>query len=70
MTSRNQHPSTIYRPVAAGDYYVPFNLHLDQMKRLLLINLEHDPDAVYLGFEPQVFDDPVNGHGVIVIAWR
>jgi hypothetical protein len=70
MTSHNQHPSTIYRPAAAGDFYVPFNLHLDQMKRLLLINIQRDPDTVYLGFEPQVFDDPVNGHGLIVIAWR
>jgi hypothetical protein len=35
-----------------------------------LINFQRDPDSVYLGFEPQVFDDPINGHGLIVIAWR
>jgi hypothetical protein len=68
MTS--QHPPKIYQPSASGNFYAPFTLRIDFMQRLLLINLQRDPDAVYLGFEPQVFDDHVNGHGLIVIAWR
>lgn len=51
-------------------FYTPFNLKYDQMERLLLINFEGDPDTTYIGFEPQVFDDPVKGHGLLVIGWR
>lgn len=36
----------------------------------MLINFEKDPDSIYIGFEPQYFDDEVNGKGLIVIAWR
>lgn len=36
----------------------------------MLVNIENDPDTVYMGFEPQVFDDPVNGRGMLVIGWR
>lgn len=55
--------------VSAMKYYCPFTLTLDPMERLLLINLTADPDEVYVGFEPQAFDDPVNGRGLIVIAY-
>ena len=48
----------------------PFHLQIDPMRRLLLINLERDPDAIYKGFEPQAFDDEVHGRGIIVIGWR
>jgi len=40
------------------------------MKRLLLINFDQDPDDIYIGFEPQVFNDSVHGKGMLVIAWR
>lgn len=40
------------------------------MERLLLVNFEQDPDSIYMGFEPQVFEDDINGKGHIVIAWR
>lgn len=40
------------------------------MERLLLVNIEQDPDSVYKGFEPQVFDDAVHGKGCLVIGWR
>lgn len=40
------------------------------MERLLLINFEQDSDEIYVGFEPQVFDDPVHGRGMLVIGWR
>lgn len=65
-----QHSPTIYQPSTSGSFYSPFNLRIDFMRRLLLINIQRDPDSVYLGFEPQVFDDPINGRGLIVIAWR
>lgn len=48
----------------------PFHIDIDPMEGLLLINIENDPDSVYIGFEPQVFDDPINGNGMLVIAWR
>jgi len=49
---------------------IPFEIHIDPMERLLLINIGNDPDTVYVGFEPQVFDDNTNGKGNIVIGWR
>jgi hypothetical protein len=49
---------------------LPFVIQIDPMDRLLLVNFEKDPDSVYVGFEPQVFDDAVNGRGHLVIGWR
>lgn len=40
------------------------------MERLLLINFEKDSDSLYVGFEPQVFDDALNGSGHLVVGWR
>lgn len=48
----------------------PFLIEIDPMERLLLVNFESDPDTLYIGFEPQVFDDAVNGKGHLVIGWR
>ncbi|MCC5894755.1 MAG: hypothetical protein JJU16_04775 [Alkalibacterium sp.] len=48
----------------------PFHFIVDPMERLLLINFQKDPDEHYMGFEPQVFDDAVNGIGHLVIGWR
>ena len=48
----------------------PFTIDIDPMERLLLINIEKDPDSLYVGFEPQVFNDTVNGEGHLVIGWR
>jgi hypothetical protein len=48
----------------------PFLIDIDPMERLLLVNFEKDSDSVYVGFEPQVFDDDVNGTGHLVIGWR
>jgi len=48
----------------------PFTIHIDPMERLLLVNFEKDPDAIYIGFEPQVFDDDTNGKGHLIIGWR
>ncbi|MBP3192876.1 hypothetical protein [Natronogracilivirga saccharolytica] len=54
----------------AGFICTPFELVINPMERLLLINIENDPDSLYIGFEPQVFDDEINGSGILVIAWR
>lgn len=48
----------------------PFMIDIDPMERLLLINIEKDPDSLYVGFEPQAFDDDINGTGILVIGWR
>lgn len=48
----------------------PFFIDLEPMERLLLINFEKDPDTLYVGFEPQVFDDALNGSGHLVVGWR
>ncbi len=48
----------------------PFLIEIDPMERLLLVNFESDPDTLYIGFEPQVFDDDINGRGHLVIGWR
>ena len=48
----------------------PFSMEIDPMERILLVNFEKDPDSVYVGFEPQVFNDQINGMGHLVIGWR
>jgi len=50
--------------------HIPFRIDIDPMEKLLLINFEKDPDPLYVGFEPQVFDDDIHGKGHSVIAWR
>ena len=48
----------------------PFSIDIDPMERLMLVNFEKDPDTLYVGFEPQVFNDEINGTGHLVIGWR
>jgi hypothetical protein len=60
----------IYGREPSGDLYSPFNLRADLMKRLILVNFERDPDRIYSVFESQLFDDPVNGTGMLVIGVR
>lgn len=48
----------------------PFRIDIDPMERLMLVNFEKDPDTLYVGFEPQVFEDEINGTGHLVIGWR
>jgi len=48
----------------------PFIIDVEPMDRLLLVNFEKDPDSVYIGFEPQVFNDSLHGKGHLIIAWR
>ncbi len=48
----------------------PLSIEIDPMEKLLLVNFEKDPDSIYVGFEPQVFDDTINGNGHLIIGWR
>ncbi len=50
--------------------YNPFQISIDPMERLLLVNFEKNPDTIYVGIESQAFDDDVNGKGHLVIGWR
>ena len=56
--------------VTVQTFVNPFRIDIDPMERLLLVNFERDPDTTYVGFEPQVFDDPVNGRGHLILGWR
>jgi len=55
---------------SAEDIVFPISIEIDPMERLLLVNFEKDPDSIYLGFEPQVFNDNINGKGHLIIGWR
>jgi hypothetical protein len=69
-TVMKKHPADIYLQGSNNQVFSPFKLVIDPMDRLLLVNFEKDPDTVYMGFEPQVFDDDINGKGMLVIGWR
>lgn len=64
------HSPDSYTAGPATAVYSPFDIQVDPMERLLLINFEGDPDSLYVGLEPQVFNDSINGKGMLVIAWR
>lgn len=51
-------------------FHLPFHIEIDPMERLLLINIEKDPDSIYIGFEPQYYQDAKTGTGHLIIAWR
>ena len=70
-------PESIYEEVAsraggnsAMPVVSPFHLHTDPMAGLLLVNFDRDPDRIYVGLEPQAFDDAVHGRGILVLGWR
>lgn len=48
--------------------FIPIRLGIDPMERLLVASFKGDPE--FEGFEPQVFDDPVNGKGMRVLRYR
>lgn len=47
---------------------LPICLGIDPMERLLVASFKGDPE--FEGFEPQVFDDPINGRGMRVLRYR
>lgn len=63
------HPAEIYEHKNEGRFYSPFSLQSDPMERLILVNFQGDPDEHFIAFEPQVFDDPFTGSGMIVLAY-
>lgn len=50
--------------------YSPFNLSIASMEKLLLINIEKDPDKIYSGFEPQTFILEDNTEAIRILAYR
>ena len=47
---------------------LPIRLGIDPMERLLVASFKGDPE--YEAFEPQVFDDHINGKGMRVLRYR
>lgn len=69
-SSVNENGGILSEAAAGIPIISPFHLQTDPMAGLLLINFERDPDTIYVGFEPQAFDDAVHGQGLLVIGWR
>lgn len=53
---------------ASCELILPIRLGVDHMERLLVADCKGDPE--FVGIEPQVFDDPVNGKGMRVLRYR
>lgn len=47
---------------------LPIRVGIDPMERLLIASFKGDPELE--AFEPQVFDDAVNGKGMRVLRYR
>ncbi|MBN2470638.1 MAG: hypothetical protein JXN59_07950 [Anaerolineae bacterium] len=60
--------SALYDRPSDGRYYCPIQPDHDPMKGLFLINIRQGRH--YKGIEPQWFDDPVNGQGMLVLAYQ
>ncbi len=63
--SQNNSTDNITKEIA-----FPLRIEIDPMEKLLLVNFEKDADSIYIGFEPQVFNDEINGVGHLIIGWR
>ena len=61
--------ATIYNRKSDGILYSPFNLSIDDMKKLILINFEKDPDELYNTFELQESADRNGASRLLVIAY-
>lgn len=60
---------TIVQASAQKTVYSPFFIHPETVEKLLLINIEKDPDSTYIGFEPQILNAP-NSEGFLIIGYR
>lgn len=47
---------------------LPIRLAVDPMERLLFATFKDDPE--FEGFEPQIFNDPINGKGMRMLRYR
>lgn len=50
------------------EYVLPFHFMFEPMKRLAVISFKGDGE--FEGYEPQFFDDPVNGKGIRLFRYR
>ncbi len=66
----NYYRTEIYSKKSNGTFYSPFNLSVDDMDRLILINFEKDPDEFYNTFELQQACDRNGIKYLLVIAYR
>ncbi len=66
----NQISPNTYAQPPSGSFINPFNLRVDPIDRLLLIDFAKDPDERYRSFEIQAFNDDLAGKGILVIAGR
>lgn len=64
------HDPAVYQEVPTGMIVAPFSAAVQPMERLLLINFEEHGDPLYVGLEPQVLADHLQGSGFLVVAWR
>lgn len=49
-------------------YILPFNFGFEPMSRLAVISFKEDEE--FEGFEPQFFNDPINGKGIRLLRYR
>jgi hypothetical protein len=57
-----------YHGPPSEQYVMPFRLEHDPMERLMVANLDDDPD--FTGIELQAYDDAVKGRGMAVLLYR
>lgn len=67
---RNYSRTEIYSKKSDGTFYSPFNLSVDDMDSLILINFEKDPDEFYSVFELQQACDRNGIKYLLVVAYR
>lgn len=65
--SAGKEGDSVVKPVSQ-QFVLPFKLDMDTMERLLVADFKGDPE--FQSFEPQVFDDPVNGKGMRFLRYR
>jgi len=64
------HQNNIYASNPSGKFFSPFNLIIDDMERLILVNFEKDPDEHYNILEFQQACDKNEKRSFLVIAYR
>ena len=55
--------------MAQETIFSPFKVKPANLTALTLINIEKDPDSIYIGFEPQLLQNK-DGEGFLVLAYR
>lgn len=60
----------IYSKKSNQFIFSPFNMNIEPMEKLMLIDFKDDPDKIYNCFEIQSFDDEKSGQGIRIIGYR